>query len=67
MHVWRLQYIREATGAEKVAIVGFSQGTAQTFMALSSNPSLADKVACFMALSAAVTVKGATIATKWVP
>ena len=59
-HVAVAQYILHATGQRQCAIIGFSQGTAQTFAALSQDHLLTSKVSAFVALSPAVAVKGAS-------
>lgn len=48
----------EWAGYSRLAIVGFSQGTAQVFAALSSSSRLAPRISAFAALSPAVAVKG---------
>jgi len=53
-----IDHIRAVTMQDKVAYVGFSQGSAQMFAALSIHPSLSSKVLAFAALSAAVGVRG---------
>lgn len=51
-----LDFVRETTGADKVALVAHSQGTTQTFCALASDamPELHEKISCFAALAPAV-------------
>lgn len=51
-----IDHIIAQTGAEKVALVAHSQGTTQTFLALSKDwmPELGDKISGFVALAPAV-------------
>lgn len=58
-----VDYIREKTGYEKVCYVGFSQGTAQLFAALSINEELNDKIAFFGALGPAIKPQGSAFHT----
>ncbi|EJD08022.1 alpha/beta-hydrolase [Fomitiporia mediterranea MF3/22] len=53
-----IAYILEATGEKSLSYVGFSQGTAQAFAALSINPSLNKKVDVFVALAPAMSPPG---------
>ncbi|RKP37945.1 Alpha/Beta hydrolase protein [Dimargaris cristalligena] len=53
-----IDYILATTGVSKLAYIGFSQGTAQMFCALSSNAELNDKVSLFVALAPATTPRG---------
>ncbi len=53
-----VEYILAYTGYSKVAYVGFSQGTAACFAALSLTPHLNDRVSVFAALSPALAVRG---------
>ncbi|CAG8517399.1 16208_t:CDS:2 [Funneliformis mosseae] len=53
-----IDYILEVTGAPSLAYIGFSQGTAQCFAALSINPTLNNKVNLFIALAPATSPKG---------
>ena len=53
-----IDHIRAVAQHDKVAFVGFSQGSAQMFAALSIHPAIAGKLASFAALSAAVGVRG---------
>ena len=48
--------LKESSKYEKVVYIGHSQGTIQLFAALSSNPSLNDKIAQFHALGPVTTV-----------
>jgi len=48
----------EVTKSEKLSYVGFSQGTAQAFAALSIHPGLNDKVNVFIALAPAMSPPG---------
>lgn len=51
-----IDYVRDKTNSEKVALVGHSQGTTQTFLALSRGymPELGNKLSAFVALAPAV-------------
>ena len=51
-------YILETTKASKVSYIGFSQGTAQAFAALSIHPQLNEKVNVFIALAPAMSPAG---------
>ncbi|KAI8324902.1 alpha/beta-hydrolase [Martensiomyces pterosporus] len=53
-----VDYILKETGAEKLTYIGFSQGTAQMFMALSRNKRLNEQVDHFIALAPASTPRG---------
>ncbi|KAF9972947.1 cholesterol esterase [Actinomortierella ambigua] len=53
-----IDYILERTGAPSLVYIGFSQGTAQAFAALSINPELNEKVSLFIALAPATTPPG---------
>ena len=53
-----IAYILEATGESSVSYVGFSQGTAQAFAALSINPKLNRKINVFVALAPAMSPPG---------
>ncbi|CAO3669444.1 unnamed protein product [Umbelopsis ramanniana] len=53
-----VDYILETTGAPNLTYIGFSQGTAQAFAALSINPRLNDRVNLFIALAPATTPSG---------
>lgn len=53
----------ETTGAPNLTYIGFSQGTAQAFAALSINPRLNDKVNLFIALAPATTPSGKEMVT----
>ncbi|KAI9226235.1 MAG: sterol esterase-like protein [Piptocephalis tieghemiana] len=48
-----IDYILRTTGQDSLSYIGFSQGTAQMFAALSISPELNDKVNCFIALAPA--------------
>ncbi|ORY31151.1 alpha/beta-hydrolase [Rhizoclosmatium globosum] len=48
--------VKRFTGWEKVAYVGHSQGNAQMFLALKLDPSLNEKLSCFIALAPAVYI-----------
>ena len=43
---------------DRISIVGFSQGTAVTFAALSAVPDVANRVHCMVALAPAISVRG---------
>lgn len=59
-----VDFVRQTTLTGKVALVGHSQGTSQSFMALSRDGTdLATKISCFCALSPAV-YKGPVL-DKW--
>ncbi|KAF0408147.1 alpha/beta-hydrolase [Gigaspora margarita] len=53
-----INYILETTGAPSLSYIGFSQGTAQCFAALSINPKINDKINLFIALAPATSPKG---------
>lgn len=53
-----IQYILDATKAPSLSYVGFSQGTAQAFAALSIHPQLNEKVNVFIALAPAMSPAG---------
>ncbi|KAI5118351.1 hypothetical protein M0805_006752 [Coniferiporia weirii] len=53
-----IEYILGVTGEASLSYVGFSQGTAQAFAALSINPALNAKVDVFVALAPAMSPPG---------
>ena len=53
-----VRHICQATGYDKIAIVGFSQGSAQTFLGLSSSVYLQEHVSLFIALSPPLQLTG---------
>ncbi|KAF7298016.1 Triacylglycerol lipase [Mycena chlorophos] len=53
-----INYILECTKAKTVSYIGFSQGTAQAFAALSIHPQLNEKVNVFIALAPAMSPAG---------
>ncbi|THH09245.1 hypothetical protein EW145_g2160 [Phellinidium pouzarii] len=53
-----IEYILQVTGEKSLSYVGFSQGTAQAFAALSINPALNAKVDVFVALAPAMSPPG---------
>ncbi|KAL0258175.1 cholesterol esterase [Diplodia seriata] len=53
-----IDYILSTTGQQSLSYVGFSQGTAQAFAALSIHPTLNEKVNVFVALAPAMSPKG---------
>ncbi|KAL0577737.1 hypothetical protein V5O48_004231 [Marasmius crinis-equi] len=53
-----IQYILDITKVSKVSYVGFSQGTAQAFAALSIHPQLNEKINVFIALAPALSPAG---------
>ncbi|CAG8517859.1 610_t:CDS:2 [Funneliformis caledonium] len=53
-----IDYILETTGAPSLTYIGFSQGTAQSFAALSISPKLNKKVNLFISLAPATNPKG---------
>ncbi|CAG8628756.1 10949_t:CDS:2 [Rhizophagus irregularis] len=53
-----IDYILEITGAPSLTYIGFSQGTAQCFAALSINSKLNKKINLFIALAPATSPKG---------
>jgi lysosomal acid lipase/cholesteryl ester hydrolase len=53
-----IQYILDITKAPRLSYIGFSQGTAQAFAALSIHPQLNEKVNVFIALAPAMSPAG---------
>jgi len=53
-----IHYVLKATKAEKLSYIGFSQGTAQAFAALSVHPDLNEVVDIFVALAPAMAPPG---------
>lgn len=53
-----IDYVLATTGQPSLSYIGFSQGTAQAFAALSIHPTLNDKVDVFVALAPAMSPKG---------
>lgn len=53
-----INYILQVTRVPKLTYIGFSQGTAQAFAAVSVNPDLNDKVDQIIAIAPAITPKG---------
>ena len=53
-----IQYILDTTKASTVSYIGFSQGTAQAFAALSIHPQLNEKINVFIALAPAMSPAG---------
>jgi len=53
-----IEYVLAQSGAETLTIIGFSQGTAQSFACLSSNSQIAKRVNLFIALAPVSAVKG---------
>jgi len=53
-----IHYILETTKSAKLSYIGFSQGTAQAFAALSINPKLNEMVDVFVGLAPAMSPKG---------
>ncbi|KAJ2504666.1 hypothetical protein GGI11_007283, partial [Coemansia sp. RSA 2049] len=53
-----VEFILKETGASSLTYIGFSQGTAQMFMALARNKSLNSKINHFIALAPASTPRG---------
>jgi lysosomal acid lipase/cholesteryl ester hydrolase len=53
-----IHYILEITKSQKLSYVGFSQGTAQAFAALSIHPQLNEKINVFIALAPALSPAG---------
>jgi lysosomal acid lipase/cholesteryl ester hydrolase len=53
-----IEYVLSQSGAESLTLIGFSQGTAQGFACMSSNPILAKKVNLFIALAPVSVVRG---------
>jgi lysosomal acid lipase/cholesteryl ester hydrolase len=50
--------VLDTTKAKSLSYIGFSQGTAQAFAALSIHPQLNEKVDLFIALAPAMSPKG---------
>ncbi|KAF2398009.1 alpha/beta-hydrolase [Trichodelitschia bisporula] len=55
-----VDYILATTGQPSLSYIGFSQGTAQAFAALSIHPTLNEKVNLFIALAPAMSPSGLT-------
>ena len=53
-----IDYILSTTNQRSLSYIGFSQGTAQAFAALSTHPILNDKVDVFIALAPAMSPAG---------
>lgn len=53
-----IQYILDTTKVPNLSYIGFSQGTAQAFAALSIHPQLNEKVNVFIALAPAMSPAG---------
>ncbi|KAG7196122.1 cholesterol esterase [Scheffersomyces spartinae] len=53
-----IDYILKVTKVPKLTYIGFSQGTAQAFAAVSINPDLNDKLDQIIAIAPAITPKG---------
>jgi len=53
-----IDYVLHTTKAKSLSYIGFSQGTAQAFAALSIHPQLNEKVDLFIALAPAMSPKG---------
>jgi lysosomal acid lipase/cholesteryl ester hydrolase len=53
-----IEYILETTKVSSIGYIGFSQGTAQAFAALSIHPKLNDKVKVFIGLAPALSPTG---------
>ncbi|KAF4620372.1 hypothetical protein D9613_000370 [Agrocybe pediades] len=53
-----INHILEVTKAKKLSYIGFSQGTAQAFAALSIHPALNEKINVFIALAPAMSPPG---------
>ena len=53
-----IDYVLHTTRAKSLSYIGFSQGTAQAFAALSIHPQLNEKVDLFIALAPAMSPKG---------
>ena len=53
-----IEYVLEVTGEKSLSYVGFSQGSAQAFAALSICPALNDKINLFVALAPAIAPPG---------
>ncbi|KAK7207990.1 Alpha/Beta hydrolase protein [Myxozyma melibiosi] len=56
-----IDYILDTSGQSSLAYIGFSQGSAQAFAALSLHPKLNDKVKVFVALAPAMAPHGLRI------
>lgn len=53
-----IDYVRDYTGQDKVAYIGYSEGTSSMFTALSENAdSMQDKISVFIALAPVMTLK----------
>lgn len=55
-----IEYVLNTTHQQSLSYIGFSQGTAQAFAALSIHPNLNDKIDVFIALAPAMSPKGLT-------
>jgi len=53
-----INYVLQTSGSTALSYIGFSNGTAQGFAALSSNPDIAKKVNIFIAMAPCTRVKG---------
>ena len=53
-----IEHILEVTKSEKLSYIGFSQGTAQAFAALSIHPRINEKINVFIALAPAMSPPG---------
>ncbi|KAK8114103.1 cholesterol esterase [Apiospora kogelbergensis] len=53
-----IEYVLHSTGQSSLSYIGFSQGTAQSFAALSVHPKLNDQVNVFIALAPAMSPAG---------
>ena len=53
-----INHILRVTKSDKLSYIGFSQGTAQAFAALSIHPELNEKVSVFIALAPAMSPPG---------
>jgi lysosomal acid lipase/cholesteryl ester hydrolase len=53
-----IEYILRTTRAPRLNYIGFSQGTAQAFAALSIHPQLNDRVKVFIGLAPAMSPTG---------
>jgi len=53
-----IEYVLRKNGSSSLILIGFSQGTAQSWAALSSNHEIQSKVRLFIALAPVATVKG---------
>ncbi|KAH6566190.1 hypothetical protein BASA62_006844 [Batrachochytrium salamandrivorans] len=49
-----IEFVATKTQYEKITFIGHSQGNAQAFLGLSMNPSIAERLRCFIALAPAV-------------